>query len=47
MGIAEYKILDDIKKDLHPSITQDLDKYGKVMDLLYKGKDKLDYNDLL
>eukprot|EP00347_Sterkiella_histriomuscorum_P020969 403335764 len=46
-GIAEYKIFDDVKKDLHPSIVQDLDKYDKVMSLLYKGKDKIDHKDLL
>ncbi|CDW84108.1 UNKNOWN [Stylonychia lemnae] len=46
-GVGEYKVYDDIKKDLHPSIIDGLDQYGKVMDLLYKGKDKLEVSDLL
>ena len=46
-GIAVYKVLDDIKDSLHPSIMKDIDKFDKTFKLLYKGKDKVDVKELL
>ena len=46
-GLANYTVYDDIKKDLHPSITENLDKYDSTMRLLFKGKTKIEVSDLL
>ncbi len=48
-GIAYYKVYDDIKSDLHPSITTGLEKFGPVMEMMYRGvsKDKVKMDDLL
>eukprot|EP00347_Sterkiella_histriomuscorum_P017404 403349507 len=46
-GLAKYMVYDDIKDQLHPSITQNLDKYDQTMKLLFKGKDKIEVKDLL
>ncbi|CDW81992.1 UNKNOWN [Stylonychia lemnae] len=46
-GLAKYTVYDDIKDTLHPSITQNLDKYDQTMKLLFKNKDKIEVSDLL
>ena len=45
-GIATYKVYDDIKSQLHPSITEDIENYDQTMKMLY-GKDKIEVKDLL
>jgi hypothetical protein len=40
-GIAVYKVLDDIKDSLHPSIMKDIDKFDDTMKQIYKGKTNL------
>ena len=46
-GQASYIVLDDIKKDLHPSILEGLDEYQQTMDILYKGKKNISIEELL
>ena len=46
-GIATYKVFDDIREHLHPSILEGLDGYDTTMKLLFKGKTKIEVKDLL
>lgn len=43
----KYTVLDDIKDTLHPSIMEDIDNYDETMKLLYKGREKKNYKELL